>query len=94
MTAPDTADRFAALRQSLGPTGIWAPPPERTSKRAATPGPATHPASSPGRVNFRRRAKLNESADRPQIVMARLVRATYCRSVPLQVARTSRAMTI
>ena len=29
MTAPDTADRFAALRQSLGPTGIWAPPPER-----------------------------------------------------------------
>jgi len=29
MTRPDTADRFAALRQSLGPTGIWAPPPER-----------------------------------------------------------------
>ena len=29
MTVPDTADRFAAVRQSLGPTGIWAPPPER-----------------------------------------------------------------
>src|SRR5450631_710838 len=29
MTAPDTANRFAALRQSLVPTGIWAPPPER-----------------------------------------------------------------
>ena len=28
MTTPDT-DNFAALRQSLGSTGIWAPPPER-----------------------------------------------------------------
>ena len=28
MTTPDT-DNLAALRQSLGPTGIWAPPPER-----------------------------------------------------------------
>ena len=28
MTTPDT-DNLTALRQSLGPTGIWAPPPER-----------------------------------------------------------------
>ena len=29
MTTPDTGDRLTALRQGLGRTGIWAPPPER-----------------------------------------------------------------
>ena len=29
MTEQNTGDRLAALRQSLGRTGIWAPPPER-----------------------------------------------------------------
>jgi len=28
VTTPDTGDRLTALRQSLGRTGIWAPPPE------------------------------------------------------------------